>query len=824
MEYIAHIRQSDKKIQTVAEHLLEVRELAEGFGEKLNVKHIAGLAGLLHDMGKFTEEFRTYILEAVFHPEKPSRRGEVDHSTAGGKLLFELFHDPTQAKPGMDKNIIKNRMILAEVVGNAIISHHSYLHDFLNQELESKYLKRVCKNTLEEFEHTKALFFQEVISETAFYDYVDQAVSELNTYLQKENAGSLEMRVMFLTKFIFSALIDGDRSNTRCFEEQQVDEDIDRQAVFSLFYERLMAHIEDLAANEDRDSRINRLRREMSEQCDQFAARPSGINTLSIPTGGGKTLASLRYALKHALQNGEGCTPKKHIIYVVPYTTIIEQNAEEVRRILQDESYILEHHSNVVDDEDENEQQNELEDGFINTRQKLKLARDNWDSPIIFTTMVQFLNAFYAGGTRNIRRLHNLSQSVIIFDEVQKVPVPCVSLFNQAVNFLNTYADSSIVLCTATQPELDFVENKLNIQPDGEMIGYLEDVVQAFRRVEIVDRATGELFDTDSLADFVIEKAEEVQSVLVILNTKAVVKKLYQKLLEQNLSIPIYHLSTSMCAAHRNDILRDVRERLAHGQPVICISTQLIEAGVDVSFNCVVRSLAGLDSIAQAAGRCNRHGKDHLRQVYVIDHGEENLDKLKEIRIGKEITAKILKDLQRDPSAYGGSVLSIQAMEQFFQEFYTAFDSSLDYPIAELGKKMTELLWSARKVSPYFQAYCDEHKIAPPLMLVNSYRTAADYFEVIASHTTSVIVPYGEGEEIIADLNGQHSIEDLSRLLRKAQQYSVNLFNHEKDALSKNQGLVAYLDGKVLALTEGAYHVDYGINIENDSPMGLQMW
>ncbi len=409
-----------------------------------------------------------------------------------------------------------------------------------------------------------------------------------------------------------------------------------------------MDKLDSFQAEEEAQSPINRLRREMSNRCEQYAENPSGIYSLSIPTGGGKTLASLRYALRHALEYG-----KKRIVYVVPYTTIIEQNAEEVRKILSDEENVLEHHSNVIDDADDDD---ENQDGTMSLQQKWKLARDNWDAPIIFTTMVQFLNAFYAKGGRNIRRLHNLSESVIIFDEVQKVPVRCVSLFNHALNFLHDFGQSSLILCTATQPALDFVEHKLEIKSNAEIIERLDDVIEAFKRVEIVDRATQEVFDTEKLADFVIDKLDEVQSVLVVLNTKTVVKKLYRRL--ESCGVPFYHLSTSMCPAHRKHILEEVKRHLDKEEKVVCVSTQLIEAGVDISFDCVVRSLAGLDSIAQAAGRCNRHGRSVIRQVYVIDHAEESLTHLPEIKKGKEISRKIFIDLRKNPNSHGGHILS----------------------------------------------------------------------------------------------------------------------------------------------------------------------
>ncbi|GLV66754.1 CRISPR-associated helicase/endonuclease Cas3 [Bacillus mycoides] len=802
MNYIAHIRESDNQVQTVEEHLLGVKELAETYGEKIGIKHLAGLAGMLHDLGKYTNEFRTYILEAVNNPESPSKRGSVDHSTAGGKLLYQFFHT---------ENIIPHKGIIAEIVGNAIISHHGYLQDFLNPDLESAYLNRVRDKELSEFDMTKQFFFKYVMSEIDFHEYVDKATVELESFLFKESSENAEKQLMFLTKFIFSTLIDADRTNTRLFEEEKsIESVINSDELFNKYYERLMIKINSFKKQQNANNPINILRAEMSDQCDQFAERPSGIYTLSIPTGGGKTLASLRYALKHAKLHN-----KKRIVYVVPYTTIIEQNAEEVRRILEDEANILEHHSNIVEEVNDND---ESEDGIINVQQKLKLAKDNWDSPIIFTTMVQFLNVFYAKGSRNTRRLHNLSDAIIIFDEVQKVPISCVSLFNQALNFLKIYSCSSLVLCTATQPALDFVEQKLDINTDSEMINNLDYVIESFKRVEIIDKATNETFNNNKLTAFIHTKIEEVQSILIILNTKSVVRDLYTQLQSQELNIPIYHLSTTMCAAHRHKILEEIRKRLNDGKKIICISTQLIEAGVDVSFECVIRSLSGLDSIAQAAGRCNRHGEKGIQNVYVIDYEEEKLSRLKEIKIGKKITKKILVDLKRNNKSHGGHILSREAMKRYFKEYYTEFESDLNYFIPKLKKNMTDLLSAPRIENSYRQAYIHKHaKKEFPLFIVNSYRTAAEHFNVIDNLTTSVIVPYEEGKDIIAELNGSNSIEDLSRLLRKSQQYTVNLFDYEKEQLIKNDGLAYYLDGKILALKESAYSDEYGLKVHNES-------
>ncbi len=808
MPFIAHIRESDHVIQTVREHLLDVKQLAEYYGSKLGIAHITGLAGLLHDLGKFTPRFRDYLWNAVYHPEKAPRRGEVDHSTAGGKLLFDRLH---QGKP------TRMTWLLAELVGNAVISHHSYMHDYLNESLESDYLRRVQDKKAEAIDYDTAVgqFFKEVMSETEFAAYIEQAIRELERYMARPSVLTAEQKLFCLDKYIFSALIDADRTNTRQFElneppsakPEQVA--VERHVLFTGFYDRLMERLNSYAKEEQ--TQIKKLRKEMSEECDNFAFGPSGIYTLSIPTGGGKTLASFRYALKHAMEHG-----KKRIIYVVPFTTIIEQNAEDIRQIIQEDSKLLEHHSNIVLDDLADDEQT---DGQLTTTGKLKLARDNWDVPIIFTTMVQFLNVFYARGTRNIRRLHNLSEAVIIFDEVQKVPVSCISLFNTALNFLKDYAASTLVLCTATQPALDFVRHKLDIKPEGEMIGSLEQVEAAFKRVEMIDRATEEAFDTDKLASFVEEQLAEVPSVLVILNTKSVVKKLYERLADCNAKV--FHLSTSMCAQHRKDQLDDIRKLLRNEQRVVCVSTQLIEAGVDVSFHRVIRSMSGLDSIAQAAGRCNRHGEMGMQPVYVIDHEEENLKHLEEIQIGKEKTREILIDLRRSSDCHGGHMLSRQAMELYFRRFYHAMQDKIDYYISDLQLNMTTLLMESQQhPMSFYKNYVARHGTRPWLFMTNSPRTAADHFEVINSPTVSAIAPYGEGEQLIAELNSGKSIAELGSILRKAQQYSVNLFLHERDTLARHQGLEAVLDDRVLVLKEGAYHKKYGVSIENDSGFG----
>lgn len=806
MNYIAHVRKQDGAIQTVSDHLLEVKVLCEMFGDKLGVRHIAGLAGVLHDLGKYSKVFQQYIREAIDSPDHPLQRGGVDHSTAGGRMLYKMFHGPPN-------NLYYT--LLVEIVSNAVISHHSDLQDFLNQKADSPFLTRVRdKETpeLKELSLIQKRFFEEVMNETAFRSYVQEAVKELKKYILSSSK-SVYDQSFYLTKFIFSTLIDADRTNSRLFEEKQKTvESVQVDQLFKTFHQRLLAHLDTFNLT---SHPINQLRNDMSLQCSERAKYPSDIYTLSIPTGGGKTLASLRYALEHALSNG-----KKKIIYVVPYTTIIEQNAAELRKVLQDDRHILEHHSNVIESADDiPEDQEELDESAFNRNYQLKLARDNWDAPIILTTMVQFLNIFFAKGNRNTRRLHQIAESIVIFDEVQKVPTSCVSIFNETVNFLKEKASCSVILCTATQPALHIVKRNLDLKPNAEMIQSIDEIIEAFRRVEMIDCASQESFNHDQLKMFIQKQFQRVNSVLVILNTKSVVKILFESL--HQLNLPVYHLSTSMCAAHRQDILKKVKTHLKKQEPVICISTQLIEAGVDISFQCVIRSLAGLDSIAQAAGRCNRHGENEKGLVYIIDHQEEKLANLREIQVGSQIVKVMLKDLKMDPSAYGGHLLSREAMNYYFQHFYLKFEARLDYPIKTLEKNIIELLTASRsRNNGYYAAYTFKHDEKLPLCLASSYKTASDHFKVIDQTTTSVIVPYHEkGKAIIAELNGVHQV-NITQLLKDAQRYFINISAYQKDELIRQGGLQSYWEGQIFCLTEGAYdQSNFGLNLKNDSSM-----
>lgn len=766
--FIAHIRSSDHEIQDVQTHLDEVAALARQYGDATGFGAHAELAGLLHDMGKYTQAFTNYITDAVYHQKVSTTK--IDHSTAGAKYLYERHY--------------KTHPYVAEIIGMAVLAHHSGLQNFIQLDLApSDYIRRVVNKELPYYNEVKANF-EAVSDNVARVDALfTEAIEEFKALQLRVKSLALPKPLLYFNyvqKLVLSFLLDADRTNTRCFEEQTLPSQ--KQPAFATYYHELMKTVNGWQQS---TTLINQLRTEMSENCDRLAEQPSAIYTLSIPTGGGKTFASLRYALKHAAKYH-----KKRIIYVVPYTTILEQNASAVAAIIAAPEAVLEHHANIIAEDDDSE------DYYDNKlRKKMQLGRDNWDYPIIFTTMVQFLDAIFQKGTRKSRRLHNLTDAVIIFDEVQSVPYHHFALFNSAVNFLHHIGNSSIVLCTATQPTVDKMDYAITLKPDAEMVPNLAQIAQAFERVNVYNHVTTDGLDTQQLADKVQTIMSTKQSVLIILNTKTAVRQLFEELDERNIA-PTYHLSTSMCAAHRTEILNEVRQKLGV-EPVICVSSQLIEAGVDISFEAVIRSLAGLDAIAQAAGRCNRNAERAKGDVYIVKAKTENLSRLAEIRIGADVMTEHILPYTKD-------FLHPDTIARYF----TAFDAQAKREISQTPRNLD---------TPLIHLIDGSIKNERKTYMLNSFKTLEQHFEAISSPTTSVLVPYrAEGQQLIAQLNEDMPLDRLNKVVKKAQQYAINIYRYELDALIKEGLLQPLYQDHIFAVHENGYNDKYGLSISGD--------
>lgn len=790
--YIAHINPVTKEIQTVKEHCTGVSDLCRSFGSKIGLAETAYLTGLLHDMAKVTKVFQQYICDSTANPTDKSLKGSINHSSGGAKYIFDKFNSGD-----------KFQRLTSQLLALVIFSHHSGLSDIICTDGTDVFARRLNPDREIYFDETVAKFLNECVEAQEIEDIFQKSRDELIALLNRIKDENIfnAFTLHLVVKFVFSCLIDGDRLDTINFMEgKKVANDFPNiHKIWKELYANLEIAIDEFVD----DSEINILRKEISDTCKAFGSNKPGIYRLYVPTGGGKTLSSLRYAISHANIKEFN---KERIYYIIPFTTIIDQNAQVIADVLiteklRDEDIILEHHSNVIED---------------NIDENYKLLTDRWNSPIVLTTMVQFLNTIFSDGTQNIRRFHNLANSVIILDEIQSIPVNCINLLNGALNFLSKLCNATIVLCTATQPPLSETSKPLLLSSQMDIVKDIEEKFLKFKRVELIDSCIDGGYDIQNLSEFIMEKMNLVDNCLIILNTKTIAKKLYTLVKEINSLLPqkekfnLFHLSTSMCPAHRTTVINEIKVKLGK-ERVICISTQLIEAGVDISFQCVVRALAGFDSIAQAAGRCNRNGESgRFRRVYIVNIKNEDLSRLPEIRIGQECSERVLKEFVSYPDIYDGELLSPKVIDAYYSFYYQKLSNKMDYNIKEENTELFELLSNNSKgVTEYYDRV---HK-QPPYPLRQAFETAGKNFLVIDNNTSGVLVPYyNEGKEIIEKLNGSCDLRELKNLIKKAQHFTVNLYSYEIDKIGN--GIYQLNNGGILALIEEYYDPNLGVLTE----------
>lgn len=802
-EFIAHRREKDGESQSLCSHLSRTSILSGQFAAKIGLKEAGRLIGLLHDIGKASNAFDNYIKtvtglndpDADEYAEAKEQKGKIDHSSAGAQIIYRLL-----SKQGSEG------IIAAQVLSLCIASHHSGLIDCLMPSGEDNFTRRITKS--EEKTHTdeslSCLHHNEMQKLTKLLSsepLVKQIIEKIKSL--KDN-GDHQDTAMFkyglLVRFLFSCLIDADRLNTADFEfpRNARIRNYGNYSSWDVLVERLNTKLKEFENKNDKNE-VDNFRNEVSQCCFDFATKPKGIYQLTVPTGGGKTLASLRFALNHAVVHN-----MDRVFYIIPFTSIIDQNADEVRRILEDrdingkylDRVVLEHHSNLTPEE-ETKRQN--------------LLSENWDAPIVFTTQVQFLETLFGSGTRSVRRMHQLANSVIIFDEIQTIPVRCVHMFNIALRFLVNNCGASVILCTATQPLLDKVDpvqKSLSISPEQKMIQNEKELFQKLKRIEVFDvRKENDAWSEDEVVNLTEQELNEMGSVLIIVNKKDSARTLYQKLADRKFT-HVYHLSTNMCPAHRLNVLNIVKDRLDKKQPVICVSTQLIEAGVDIDFGTVIRYMAGLDSITQAAGRCNRNGRrEKIGRVYILNPKDESLDKLKDIKIGAGDADRVLREFKNNPEMFDNDRLGIQAMEQFYKYYFYNRSKEMSYPVSAdnpVVGRADDLfnLMSLNSIS--VAEYKRVNNASPSLPLKQSFQSAAKAFHAIDSPTRGVIVPYGkEGEEIINQLCDAVMIEKQYKLLKAAQRFSVNLYPYELEDMGKKNAI------REVQNDSGTYYMDY---------------
>lgn len=807
--FIAHVRKTDQVQQSVFTHLTETAEIAAELAGKLDMSAAGELLGLMHDFGKYSQDFQAYIQAASgVNPDvdvEDTLVGgkKIDHSTAGAQWVYGRLK-----KFGVQNGIGE---LVGQILGLCIASHHGAgLIDCLDPEAgkaEAVWQKRFQKDDalthLAECEQNADAEIMRKAQDLAGEDLLKAMLKPLAGIMKQPNCEDKikEFQLGCLTRFLFSCLIDADRINSADFEhgEQKHLRRLTEKPDWQKAIEKLESHLVNLGVSEPKP--IDQIRREISDKCLQRAADEQGIYTLTVPTGGGKTLASLRYALHHA---------KKHnldrIIYIIPYTSIIDQNAQAVRDILG-EDWVLEHHSNI--EPEKQSWQN-------------KLLSENWDKPIVFTTMVQFLDAWFGGGTRGVRHVHPQTNSVLIFDEIQTLPVKCVHLFCNVLNWLVQFGKSSAVLCTATQPLLDKLPKsefgELKLAENAEIMGdaaQRKQLFTALSRVEIHYQPKVGGWSVDEAGGFLLQQFQTASSCLFIVNTKQWARDLYQYCQQQNVPHEaLFHLSTNQCSAHRKAIFETIKGRLKKGQPVICISTQLIEAGVDISMACVIRALGGLDSIAQAAGRCNRHGeKEGKGQVYVLNLQEPNFASvLPDIDQGQKNAERVLRELA------GQDILQPEAMQRYFEYYFYQRSGEMSYVLKNKATG-TLLDWLSDNCQNAYKPKNNQRSKLFPL-LMQSFKSAGQAFEAIDAPTRAVIVPYGEGKDLIASLCGAWDPKEMRGTLAKSQRYSVNVFPNVWRKLAQEQAIHEVQENSgIYYLKDEHYSDEYGLSVHTTGAM-----
>jgi len=804
--FIAHRRKCDNKDQTVQEHLIEVSLLCRQSAKKIGVPNAGELLGLLHDFGKYSQQFQIYLQSAtgMLNPDVDDEymdakafKGKIDHSTAGAQWVWQRF-----------KRYDVQGKLVGQILAVCLASHHGGLIDCLKPGGENGFSDRINKDQgkthlqecLENVDDAVLSKLDDLATDKFLREFWNRCVCLYAPEKENESEIIKQFRLGFLLRFLFSCLIDADRINSADFENQGNVRFRPKLPVdWQIAIDRLEAKLSNLPVSNE----IDTARREISDQCKKRAESSQGIYTLTVPTGGGKTFASMRYALHHAKKH-----KLDHIIYIIPYTSIIEQNAGEIRKVLErvgDElPWVLEHHSNL-----------EPETQTWHS----KLVTENWDAPIIFTTMVQFLEVLFGGGTRGARRMHNIANSVLIFDEIQNLPVNCVHLFCNAIQFFVDHARSTTLLCTATQPLLDDLKfgkdkGQLTLSEDHELVDDMTNIFEQFKRVEIKNLVSQKGWTEQELCELTVTQLKEKGNCLVIVNTKKWARKLYDVCLNSVDEDSLFHLSTSLCPAHRKKIFNTIKQRLDDKLPVLCISTQLIEAGVDVDFNSVIRFLAGLDSIAQAAGRCNRNGNLDMAQVYVVNPQDEPIDMLHDIKEGREKALRIFSE--KDET----ELLDPEVMSLYFSYYFYERANIMAYPLTEqqAGRRDTLLSLLSNNGRNIGQ-------VEKAIKLQQSFKTAGKAFQAIDSPTQAVIVPYGDkGKEIIAGLCADFEPARAYQLLKDAQKYSVNVFPNIWRQLQKAGAVRPVQEGEeIYYLDERYYSKDFGLSTEEVSKMDTQI-
>jgi len=726
--YAAHIAE-DKELHLLEEHLSEVGNRAERYASTFASGEWAKLAGRWHDLGKYSVAFQKMIYEAngmEAHVEYEGAVGKVNHSTAGALHAVAQFG------------------VHGRILAYLIAGHHAGLPDWHKVDAPGASLK-------------ERLAEQGLLADALKADIPAEILA--GEIPAQPPLGGRDGFALWV-RMLFSALVDADFLDTELFYDREKSESRGGYQTLAQLKTMFDAHMEALAAKAA-DSTVNRLRAEVLADCRVAGLQDAGIFSLTVPTGGGKTLSSMAFALEHAAQHS-----KQRIIYAIPYTSIIEQTANIFRDIFGDN--VIEHHSSLDPDKEDH---------------KSRLASENWDAPIVVTTNVQFFESLFAARTSRCRKLHNIANSIVVLDEAQLLPPEFLQPILTVMNLLAEHYGVTFVLSTATQPALTTMTDSFGtVRLHG--LKNVREIIpepdKLYRKLERVHVELPPNFQQSKSWHDLADELNAYESVLVIVNSRKDARELFKLLPEGTV-----HLSALMCGEHRSTVIAEIKQRLKDGIPTRVVSTQLVEAGVDLDFPVVYRALAGLDSIAQAAGRCNREGKLDQGKVAVFVPPKEPY--APSLRRAKDKTVSLLAGDASDPLARNN-------FTRFFELFYS--DTGLDKDGIEGLLHMKD-------------------DTLPDDLSDLQFRTAAMKMKLIKDAGRSVFVRYDETSEALLDrLRIKGPYRDL---MRKLQRYSVKIPEFWFGKLLASGDVQEIYTDFYAQTSSVLYHPDLGLLLEGET-------
>ena len=709
---ISHVRQLDLAIQSNEEHQQGVAELASKFAGEFGMSEWGRVLGLLHDKGKEKRAFQQHIIkESGLNPETRVD-GDYRHAYVGALIAKELYP--------------KFHLLM----DNALMGHHRGMYDDGDW-------KEIMKSQIPE----------------------DVSIDGVQADLEVPRLANQKKDVHHLERMLYSCLVDADFLDTEAFMQPEQSRLRGNHDSLATLEKRLDAFLAGLKKNAP-DTDVNRIRNEVQNWCVKESVNPPDFYSLTVPTGGGKTLASVLWAIKHAIKND-----LKRIIIAIPYTSIITQTASVLRNIFGEEN-VLEHHSNS------NVDRSAFDDREL--AQKMKLATENWDYPIIVTTNVQLFESLFSNKPSDCRKLHNIAKSVLILDEVQTLPTDFLRPIVDTFDTLKRVFGVSVLFTTASQPVLSGLIRGTNPLVSFEGLSNIHEIIpkdanlhDRLRRVELRFEEKPKNYDE------VAEELSRHSHALCIVNTRNDAKEIYSRLPKEGICL---HLSRMMCPDHVMETIDKVKLALKESSntTIRVVSTQLIEAGVDIDFPVVFRQEAGLDSVLQAAGRCNREGKLEMGSAFVF-----GLQKPLPHGFMKRTNDARLHIMNCEYDWF-----SPEAMKAYFRHLYSSLDNFDKKNIKDLLYKPDEL----------------------------QFETAASSFHLIDDNTFSVIVNWKNSMELVERLIKEGPSYSLMKALS---QFSVNVRNGDKDKLNKAGAIEEVLEGIYVIQDQSFYSKNVGLVTDN---------